>query len=160
MDRLDGSYSVRVTGSGPGVVLVEGYDAGTGNSARLINLSARNRAGSGADILIAGFSIAGSGKRRVLIRAVGPALSNFGVSAVLIDPKLELFDGAAKVSENDNWGPELTETFAAVGAFPLAVASKDSAVIVSLDAGRSYTVQVSGVNGATGEALVELYEVP
>jgi hypothetical protein len=53
----------------------------------------------------------------------------------------------------------LSSSFTQVGAFPLAVGSKDAAVLVSLPAGSSYTVQVSGVNNGTGEALVEVYEV-
>ncbi len=155
-----GPHTVQVSGLVGGVVLVEGYDAGTGSASRLINLSARNRVGTGADILIAGFYVAGTGTKRVLIRAVGPTLAALGVSGVLADPQLELADATGRLASNDNWDAALATTFASVGAFPLPTASADAAVVVTLAAGRSYTVQVSGVAGGVGEALVEVYEVP
>lgn len=155
-----GAHTVQVTGTSAGVVLVEGYDAGTGSAARLVNLSARNRVGTGADILIAGFYVAGTGHQRVLIRAVGATLADLGVSGVLADPQLEVTDAAGRLASNDNWDAALAPVFAQVGAFPLPVGSKDSAVVVTLAAGRSYTVQVSGVGATVGEALVEVYEVP
>jgi len=158
---FDGAYTVQATGTTAGVVLIEGYDAGTGGDARLVNLSARNRVGTGADILIAGFFIAGTGTQRVLIRAVGPTLTTLGVGGALPDPKLEVFDAAGgRLAESDNWDPALAATFAQVAAFPLSVGSRDSALVLTLPAGRGYTAQVSGVNNATGEALVEVYELP
>ncbi len=97
----------------------------------------------------------------MLIRAVGPTLGAFGVSGALADPKLELYAGTALIQSNDNWAgtAALGSAFSAVGAFSLDPASKDSALLVTLPPG-SYTAQVSGVNGATGVALVEVYEVP
>ncbi|MBC7369489.1 MAG: hypothetical protein H7343_22195, partial [Undibacterium sp.] len=160
LQNLSGSHSVQATGTAGGVVLIEGYDAGSGSGKRLVNLSARNRVGTGADILIAGFYITGTGTRRVLIRATGPALTAFGVSGALADPKLEVNDGAVRIAENDNWDSSLAGVFGQVGAFPLTAGSKDSAVVLTLSAGRSYTVQVSGAGGGVGEALVEVYEVP
>ncbi len=158
---LVGPHTVQVSGATGGVVLVEGYDAGAGSGARLINLSARNRVGTGADILIAGFFVAGTGTQRVLIRAVGPTLSALGVTGVLADPQLEVTDSSsARLAANDNWDAALAPVFAQVGAFPLPAGSRDAAVVVTLTAGRSYTVQVSGVASAIGEALVEVYELP
>jgi hypothetical protein len=98
----------------------------------------------------------------LLIRAVGPTLTTFGVTGVLDDPKLQLFSGATLLRENDNWGgdAQLSTVGASVGAFPLANAtSKDAVLLVTLPPG-SYTAQVSGLNLATGVALVEVYEVP
>lgn len=158
---LGGANTVQVTGTGGGTVLVEAYAAPGNIEPRLINLSARNRVGTGADILIAGFSITGVGTKRVLIRAVGPTLSALGVTGVLADPQLEVIDSAnARLATNDNWDASLAPVFAQVGAFALPVDSKDAAVVVTLNAGRSYTVQVSGVAATVGEALVEVYEVP
>ena len=160
---MDGGYTVQVSGTvaSGGVVLVEGYDAGTGSSSRLINLSARNRSGLGGDVLIAGFNIAGSGTKRVLIRGIGPALAAFGVPGTLVDPKLEVFaSSGAKIAENDNWDPVLAATFSSVGAFGFPANSKDAALILTLDAGRTYTVQVSGTNNGTGETMIEVYELP
>jgi hypothetical protein len=157
---LDGGFSIQARGTGPGVVLVEAYDIGTGNTPRLINVSARNRVGTGDDILIAGFNIEGTGTKQLLIRAVGPGLAAFGVTGVLVDPRLELFTGAGtRVTENDNWAASLAPTFSAVGAFGLTVGSPDAALLTTLPPG-SYSVQVRGADGGTGEALVEIYEVP
>ena len=157
---IDGGRSIQARGTGAGVVLVEAYDTGIGNTPRLINVSARNRVGRGDDILIAGFNIAGTGTKQLLIRAVGPKLTDFGVEGVLADPKLEVYSaGSVKLSENDTWNATLTPAFTAVGAFPLDPGSRDAAQLVSLGTG-SYTVQVSGADGGTGEALVEIYELP
>jgi len=156
---IDGGRTVQVYGSTAGTVLVEGYDAGSGDTQRFTNLSARNKVGTGANILIAGFTLTGSGNRNLLIRAVGPKLSDFGVTGVLTDPKLEIYSGSTKVTENDNWASTLATTFSSVGAFGLTTGSKDSAITVSLPAG-GYTVQVSGADGGVGEAIVEIYELP
>ncbi len=158
---VDGGHTAQVTGTGAGVVLVEAYDAGAGNSPRLVNVSARNRVGTGDNILIAGFNIAGPGSMSLLIRAVGPrlGLAPFNVDGVLADPVLEIYNSQGqKVTENDNWTASLAATFQAVGAFPLSAGSRDAALLTTLPPG-SYTAQVSGVAGSTGEALVEIYEV-
>jgi len=160
LQEIGGAHTVHATGTGGGVILIEGYDSAGAGGARLINLSARNRVGTDADILIAGFVVAGTGIQRLLIRAVGPTLAALGVPGVLADPRLEVFDGTTRVAGNDNWESPLAGTFAQVGAFALPPSSLDSAVVVTLAAGKSYTAQVSGVNGGTGEALVEVYELP
>ena len=163
-----GSYSVLVTGAAgtTGVALAEIYDATPAGTAgpgtpRLTNVSARTQVGTGADILIAGFNISGQTSKTVLIRAIGPTLSAFGVTGALGNPKLELFTGPTRINENDDWGgsTQLAAAFASVGAFPLANGSRDAALRVTLLPG-SYTAQVSGVNNTTGVALIEVYEVP
>ena len=160
VQTIDGARSIQARGTGAGVVLVEAYDTGAASSARLINVSARNRVGTGEDILIAGFNIAGTGAKQLLIRAVGPKLTAFGVTGVLADPKLEIYNGAgAKLTENDSWAASLASTFDAVGAFQLDAGSRDAALVTTLTPG-AYTVQVRGADGGTGEALIEIYEVP
>lgn len=155
---ISGAATLHASGTSAGVLVVEGYDSGTNASARLVNLSARNLVGTGENLLIAGFSVAGAGTQRVLIRAIGPALGAFGVIAPLADPRLEIFNsGGVKIGEADNWDASLAPTFASVGAFALPAGSKDSATVLTLNAGASYTVQVSGVGGTTGEALIEVY---
>jgi hypothetical protein len=126
----------------------------------LVNLSARHFVGTDADVLIAGFVVAGAGSKRVLVRAVGPTLSAFGVTGALADPQLEVMDTSGRVlGGNDTWSRELESTFTQVGAFPLLGGSRDAAALVTLPAGAAYTVKVSGVNGGVGEALIEIYEV-
>jgi hypothetical protein len=167
INPANGAFTVQAKGAGEGTILVEAYDVRSGTERRLVNLSARNFVGTGSDILIAGFAIAGTGTKQVLIRAVGPALTAFGVPGALADPRLEVFDGTGRsLAVNDNWGTAVgsatlatAATFSAVGAFPLTAGSRDAALLLTLNAGASYTVQVAGVSNATGEALVEVYEV-
>ena len=157
-----GLHTVEVTGTTGGTVLAEVYDAGSGSAARLIGLSARNQVGTGDDVLIAGFYLSGTGTRRVLIRGIGPALGlpPFNLPGVLANPRIEVRDGSGRIAENDDWNPALAAVFSQVGAFPLTPGSRDAAVVVTLSAGISYTVQVSGVDGGVGEGIVEIYEVP
>jgi len=160
MRTVEGGHTAQVTGPSGGNVLVEAYDAGTGASPRLTNISARNFVGTGGDILIAGFTVAGNGPKHLLIRAVGPTLGAFGVPGTLSDPKLAVYNAAGTViAENDSWSASLASVFASVGAFPLTAESRDAAFTLSLPPG-GYTVQVSGSDGGTGEALVEVYELP
>jgi hypothetical protein len=158
-----GAYTVQVTSdSGTGVALVEVYDVDDlGGTARLTNLSARTAAGSGDGVLIAGFAIKGSGTKRVLVRAIGPGLRQFGLGGVLSDPRLQLFSGSQILQSNDDWGGSaaLATTFAQVGAFALPAGSKDAAFMVTLPPG-SYTAQLSSGDATTGIALVEVYEAP
>ena len=82
------------------------------------------------------------------------------MDGTLADPKLEILNGSAvKIVENDNWSGTLGPTAASVGAFPLVANSRDAAVLVTLPPG-AYSAQISGIGCGTGEALVEVYEVP
>lgn len=101
----------------------------------------------------------------MLIRSVGPALGTFGVVDAIADPTLALFNSAGvQVNANDNWAdaPNPAELRAAIvgsGAFALAEGSRDSALLATLDPG-VYTAQATGVAGASGVGLLEIYEVP
>ena len=154
---LPGLYTARVNTKTSGVTLVELYDMDGGITAtgpRLINVSARAEVGTGGDVLIAGFVVAGDGAKRVLIRAVGPQLKQYGVNGVLEDPTLELYQNGLVIAANDNWVGDDGRTR---GAFPLDEGSKDAVLIMVLTPG-SYTANVSGVGGTTGVALIEVYE--
>ena len=158
-----GAYTVQLSGkeASSGVALVEVYDAASGNTAKLVNLSVRAQVGSGSEAPNIGFVVAGTQPKRVLIRAVGPTLGLFGVTDALADPQLELFEGSTRIDQNDNWGgsAELSATFNRVGAFGFADPSSRDAVLLTTLAPGAYTVVVSGANGTTGVGLVELYEV-
>jgi hypothetical protein len=173
-----GAYTAIVTGvNGNGVVLVEVYDA-TSNAPiatkQLINISTRGFVDSGEGNLIAGFVVTGNAPKRVLIRGVGPGLTQFNVSGVLTDPVLKLYAGASStvIAQNDDWGTaqpvsssqiaataaDVTAASTATGAFPLATGSKDAAIVITLLPGQ-YSAVVSGANNSTGAALVEVYEI-
>jgi len=144
------------------VALIEVYDTmlGSADGGRLVNLSTRGSVSDG-NPLVAGVVISGSAAKKVLIRATGPALTDLGLGGALSDPKLSLFQGPTLVKENDNWAGDADIVAAAksVGAFSLKPDSKDAALVLYLAPG-NYTAQVTGVNGAAGIALVEVYEAP
>jgi hypothetical protein len=107
--------------------------------------------------------VSGAGPKTVLIRAVGPTLADFGVSGILQRPQIRLMAGQTEIATNLGWesSPQREAIAAAaqqVGAFPLSAGAADSALLLTLQPG-AYTIQVSGHNGGTGVALVEVYEV-
>lgn len=130
-------------------------------SARVVNLSTRAFVGTGDQTLVSGFVVAGAGTRRVLLRAVGPTLGDYGVADYVANPQLKLFSDAVELALNDDWNDgdnaaAVASTATAVGAFPLPTGSKDSALLIDLPAG-VYTAQVSNLSHATGTALLEVY---
>jgi hypothetical protein len=161
-----GSYTAEVSGlnGATGVALAEVYEMSAG-SPELINISARAFVGSGSSVEIAGIVISGSQPAKVLIRAVGPTLSQFGVTGVLAQPALSVVNSSGvTVASNTGWlnNPEaatMVSEAAAVGAFALPTVDADSALLVTLPPG-TYTAVVSGVGGTTGVALVEVYQAP
>ena len=165
-----GDYSAVVTGQAgaTGIALVEVYDATPGaipRDQRIVNLSTRAIAGNTSDtILIAGFVVTGSVPKRVLIRGVGPALTQFGVAGALARPSLAVFSGSTVLAQNAGWTTTadtsaITAAAQQSGAFVFAATSQDAALILNLAPG-PYTAQISGVAGTTGVALVEVYELP
>lgn len=158
-----GSYSAHlVASSGTGVALVECYDSELGQGAAFFtNVSARSVAGTGANVLTVGFAIVGADAKPVLIRGVGPTLNLFGVTGLLADPRLRLFNAAGvEIANNDNWVSAVTplSLFDSVGAFHLPLISRDAVLFFALPAG-TYTAQISGAANTTGAALIEVYEV-
>jgi hypothetical protein len=150
----------------PGVALVEVYDSGTGLSPKLSSISARNEVGTGDNILIVGFAVSGNTPIQLLIRGVGPGLTPLGVTGVLADPVLEVHtkinDQDVIVATNDNWSDEPNAAQAAVavpGAFELSPGSNDAVLLLTLSAG-IYTAHVRGAGNTTGNAIVEVYDVP
>lgn len=129
---------------------------------KITNVSVRSGAGAGNETLIVGFAIAGQGAGKpVLLRGIGPSLTQFGVPGVLADPELTLYRDAIFLQSNDDWGTSATAdqiatTAAATGAFALSRSSKDAALRVVLQPG-AYTANVSSRAG-TGVALVEVYD--
>ncbi len=177
---VPGSYTAVVSGVGNtgGIALVEAYDAdvdlATSRTRRLVNIATRGRVTGGDNLLIAGLVVTGPGPRTFLIRAIGPTLGRapFNLAGAMLDPFLRIYRGATLLRENDDWDTPasaqtaLREAATKVGAFALMEtrdlvlrSGLDSAMLITLEPG-SYTAQVSGFEGSTGIALVEIYEVP
>lgn len=165
-----GSYTAQAMaqGNAAGITLVEAYDADAlaNEGSRAINISTQGVVDAGDAKLIAGFVLTGADERRVLIRAVGPGLRQFGATGVLAQPKLELFDVRANLRRETTAGwsaaadtTELRAAMSAAGAFPLEEESSDAAFVMTLLPG-PYTVQVSGLDNTRGRALVEVYQLP
>lgn len=167
VDLPPGQYSASTGGAnnGTGVAMLEVYDADSSTpTARLTNASSRGVVGTGGNIIISGFVISGTGAKTLLIRAVGPTLTSYGLTDVLADPQLAIYRGSELILANDDWSAGTTAAATAsaatqIGAFALPAGSKDAAFVVTLPAG-AYTVQISGANATTGIALVEIYELP
>jgi hypothetical protein len=145
----------------PGAALAEVYDADSSTAdLHLVNVSGRGAVDASRN-LIAGFVVGGSGSMNVLVRAVGPTLTDYSVTGALSNPKVTIYDSKGiELTSNDDWGgaTTLSATFAKVGAFNLRADSKDAAILTTLSPA-PYTAVVSGINDATGVALVEVYAV-
>lgn len=126
---------------------------------QLLNMSTRGLVQTGDDVLIAGFVVGGNGPvgTSVLIRALGPSLSGFGVVNPLSDPFLELRDASGTVlATNNDWQDSQKD---AISATTLAPSNDhESAILTSLHGG-SFTAIVRGANGSTGTAVVEVYNL-
>ena len=132
----------------------------------LVNLSARANVGINANVVIPGITIRGTQPKTLLIRAAGPALTNFGITGALANPVVSIFTAAGdKILANDNWSeaPDVAALRSAAvkqGAFALPENGRDAAMLVTLPPG-GYTVQVAGAGtggAALGLAIVEVYE--
>ena len=130
------------------------------------NISTRAFMQTGDDVMIGGFIVQGTQPKRVILRAIGPELSQYGVPNAMADPTLELHDGTgALIASNDNWqttiiGGIITSNQVSdiqnSGHAPGD--ASESSIIANLTSG-SYTAIVRGVNNATGVALVEVYDL-
>ncbi len=151
--------------------IFSGSPAGSKEHA-IVNISTLARVNGGTDALVSGFVISGTSNRNVLVRAVGPTLSAFGVNDALARPVLSVFQGDRLIGNNAGWGSAsgavsarasaetLLDAFDRAGAFRLLdEASPDSALVLSL-APAAYTVQVKSGDGTAGAVLLEVYDLP
>lgn len=124
---------------------------------RMANISTRGLVGPGQGELIGGFIITG-GPKLVMIRALGPSLSAFGVSPALDNPSVKLFANQTLLSSNDDW--KTNANAASIVASGLAPTNDlESALLVRLERGAYTTIVTGAANSATAIGLVEIYEV-
>jgi len=154
-----GNYTVivRGTNNSTGIGLFEVYDLDQTVSSRLGNISTRGFVGTNDDVMVGGTIILGNHPARVLLRAIGPTLTAFGVPDALQDPVLELHDGdGTLLFFNDNWRADQEAEIIATGIPPTN--DQESAILQELAPG-NYTAIVRGANNTTGIAVVEAYEL-
>jgi hypothetical protein len=155
LTSLDGQGSFLVSLSGQTVQLSDFETEPP--AAEFANLSTRGDVLTGDNILIGGFIIGGTASKNVILRALGPSLSNQGITNPLADPTLELHDSAgALVASNDNWKD--TQQFAIESTGIPPTNDLESAIVTTLAPG-AYTVLVKGNSGAVGTALVEVFDL-
>jgi hypothetical protein len=128
-------------------------------SGGLGNISTRGRVGTDDDVLIAGFIITGNDPTRVLIRAIGPSLSAYGVTGALADPLLVLHDSSGQtIADNNDWNISFqTAEVQATGLAPTN--DRESAVVATLNPNSSYTAVIYGLARGTGIAVAEVYDL-
>ena len=163
-----GNYTAIVRGvsNTTGVALVEVYDLSTDTASVLGNISTRSFVQAGANVMIGGFIIQGSGQKTVIVRAIGPELTRFGVPDPLDDPALDLHNSTgALIASNNNWqttviGGIITsdQVNAIQNSEHAPTQPSESAIIATLQPG-NYTAIVRGVNNTVGVALVEVYDL-
>jgi hypothetical protein len=161
-----GNYTAIVSGvnNTTGIALAEVYDLSPNSGSLLANISTRGFVQTGDNVMIGGFIVV-TQPTRVIIRAIGPSLSQFGVPDALANPQLELHDANSLIARNDDWqttqigGIITSDQVAEIQNSQLAPTNPaESAVIATLQPG-NYTAIVRGVNNTTGNALVEVYDL-
>lgn len=156
-----GAYTaiVRSNTGASGIGLIEAYDLDLAAKSQLANIATRGFVDTNDNVMIGGFIIGGNGQAngRVVIRAIGPSLSAFGIAGVLPDPLLELHDAnGSTLLSNDDWKATQEAEITKTGLAPTDI--RESAIVTSLRDG-NYTAIVRGKNNATGVAVVEVYSV-
>jgi hypothetical protein len=153
-----GAYTVIVRGKDPtpGIGLVELYDLSPLSNSKLGNISTRGSVGTLDNVLISGFIVGDVGSSTVVVRAIGPSLAPLGVSGVLSDPTLTIYDSTGTaIATNDNWQDNVNAIDVQRNGLAPPNPS-ESALVLRLPAG-SYTAIVRGANGGTGVGLAEVY---
>jgi N-acetylneuraminic acid mutarotase len=163
-----GNYTAIVRGvnNTVGVGLVEVYDLSADTASVLGNISTRSFVQTGNDVMIGGFIIEGSGPKTVIVRAIGPELTRFGVPNPLADPALDLHNSTgALIASNNNWQTTVIDGIitgdqasAIQNSGHAPTRPSESAIIATLPPG-NYTAIVRGVNNTTGVGLVEVYDL-
>ncbi|MGI8955428.1 MAG: aryl-sulfate sulfotransferase [Chthoniobacterales bacterium] len=127
-------------------------------AAQALNLSTRGIVLGGDNVLIGGFILSGFEPKNIVLRAIGPSLADHGVSGVLPNPVLTLYDSTgAVVATNDDWADDASANTLQVNG--LAPADENEAAILKNLAPGAYTVVVTSADDQTGIALVEAYDL-
>jgi hypothetical protein len=131
---------------------------GSPTPAKALNISTRLRVEIGDNAMIGGFIITGNAPKSLILRGIGPSLTNSGISGALADPVLALHgSNGATLYQNDNWQDDPTQS-TQISAAGLALQDpRESGIAVTLSPG-PYTAILTGKNQTTGVGLVEIYD--
>ena len=160
-----GNYTAVVHGVSDtvGAALLEVHDLDQSGASLITNISTRGPVGTDANVMIGGFIVGaglganGDGSSKVLVRALGPELTNFGIADALQDPKVDLSDGNGNlIASNDNWKDSQQVAIQATGLAPGD--DREPAILTTLIQG-NWTAIVRGKNNSTGVGLVEFYRI-
>jgi hypothetical protein len=160
-----GSYTAIARGvnNTVGNALLEVHDLDQASGSLITNISTRGVVGTDASVMIGGFIVggglgaSGDGSSEVLVRALGPELTNFGVADALQDSTLELFDSNGNLlASNDNWKDSQSTAIQATGLAPAD--DRESAILTTLIQG-NWTAIMRGKNNTTGVGLIEVYRI-
>ena len=155
-----GQYTAVLAGNNEtaGNGLAEVYDLESGTSSTLANLSTRGFVGTGDSAMIGGVIIGNGESPIVVLRAIGPSLTSFGIAHPLLDPTIEFYDGnGAVIGLNNDWKDSQLQAVQATQLDPSD--DRESAIVAFLAPG-NYTAVIRGNGDITGVALVEAYRVP
>jgi WD40 repeat protein len=128
-------------------------------AAQALNLSTRMRVQTGDNVGIGGFIITGTAPKHVLIRGIGPSLTQSGVPDALTDPVMELHGPGAFVTiTDDNWRDDPAQEAAIIASGIPPTNDLEAAIDATLDPG-AYTAVVRGTNETSGVGLIEVYDL-
>jgi hypothetical protein len=163
-----GNYTAIVRGvnNTTGVALVDVYDLTPDSNSILANISTRSFVQTGDNVMIGGFIVQGAQPKRVILRAIGPELTQYGVPDAMVNPTLELYDAnGTLIAPNDNWrttiiaGVITSDQRGDIRNSGYAPEDGRESAIVAYLPPDNYTAIVRGVNNTTGVALVEVYDL-
>jgi hypothetical protein len=156
-----GSYTAVLRGNAgsTGIGVVEVYDLDQTTTSKLANIASRGFVDTDNNVMIGGLIVgpAGSATTKIVIRAIGPSLTNFGIAGALQDPTLDLVNanGVSLRSSND-WKESQQGEIEATGLQPSD--NREAALIENVAPG-NYTAVVRGAGNTTGVGLVEVYNI-
>jgi hypothetical protein len=157
-DLGPGNYTAILKGAHneTGVALAEVYDFETTSAVKLANIATRGFVNTGDNVMIGGFIIGGTEPANVLVRAIGPSLTQFGVQGALQSTTLELHDSNGSVISNEGWR---SSQEAEITATTIPPSNDNEAAILATLVPGNYTAVVRGKNDTTGIAVVEAYNL-
>ena len=149
-------YSVAYDGAGNVEAPPLSADAATTTlSAQLLNIATRLRVQTGENVLIGGLIVTGTDPKRVILRAIGPSLSQV-FNGALANPVMELYQGDTLIAANDDWKESQQSEIEGTTIPPTN--DLESAIVQTLAPG-FYTAIVAGKDGGSGIGVIEAYDL-